>query len=374
MGKKGKVRVLFKIGFLYHKMAFDPLISLFEGDEGYEVCLSCKEEKTKHLGLFLRSREQDILKQFQREGHTVTRDESGFDVVFAGDTVTNHDELGKTIICFVNHGSGIKTIMYRNLMRDQKTRYHIFVEGEYRERKLREKNCLGISKVYTLGMPKLDPLFRGKGFDRDGILHSFGLDTRKKTVLYAPTYKPASIFELSNWLIEGTKDLNLIVKLHPYSWAGRYAPHSHHRVFERAMRKQKHVALVPEGNYSILPFLSVADTLITEASSTMFEFLATGKTGIIYDLDPDALTHSDGTPILDEDNREFLRNAFVHFNRPEKMREAIENALAHDPGREAEKGKARQALFFKLDGKASIRVKEAVERLLDDDDSRNIPS
>jgi CDP-glycerol glycerophosphotransferase (TagB/SpsB family) len=140
------------------------------------------------------------------------------------------------------------------------------------------------------------------------------------------------------------------------------------------MRKQKHVALVPEGNYSILPFLSVADTLITEASSTMFEFLATGKTGIIYDLDPDALTHSDGTPILDEDNREFLRNAFVHFNRPEKMREAIENALAHDPGREAEKGKARQALFFKLDGKASIRVKEAVERLLDDDDSRNIPS
>jgi CDP-glycerol glycerophosphotransferase (TagB/SpsB family) len=365
--------VLFKIGFFYHKIAFDPLIELFESDKRYQVWLSCREEKTRHLGIFLRSREREMLSQFQQEGHCVTSDESGFDVVFVGDTVTNHSELGKTIICFINHGSGIKTIMYRNLLRDRHTKYHIFVEGPYRERKLREKQCQGISSVYTVGMPKLDPLFSAHGFDRKAILEALALDGRKKTVVYAPTYKPTSIFALKDCLVEGTKGLNLIVKLHPYSWTGRYAPHSHHRIFERTATKYEHVALVPQDDPSILPYLFVADTMITEASSTMFEFLATGKTGIIFDMDTDSLKHSDGMPILDEDNRAFLGEAFVHFNKPEEIRRAIDMALSCDGERELKKEKARNSLFYKLDGKASIRVKETVEQLLTDDDSRNIP-
>ena len=40
---------------------------------------------------------------------------------------------------------------------------------------------------------------------------------------------------------------------------------------------------------------------------------------------------------------------------------------------EKKKEKARNRLFSELDGKASIRVKETVERLLGDDSSRNIP-
>lgn len=365
--------MLFKIGFLYHKMAFDPLIELFEEDDRYHVCLSCKEESTKHFGLFLRSREKETLDQFKSQGHGITSDERGFDVVFTGDTVTNHAELGKTIICFVNHGSGIKTIMYRNLMRDPKTKYHIFVEGAYRERKLREKKCLGISKVYTVGMPKLDPLFSDHLFDRQGILEPLGLDAGKRTVLYAPTYKPTSIFELKHSLMEQTDGLNVIVKLHPYSWRGRYAPHSHHRVFEQVLKEHSHVSLVPANDPSILPYLFVADTLITEASSTMFEFLATGKTGIIFDLDTDSLKHSDGMPILDEDNRIFLKDAFVHFSDPQKIRWAIDTALEEDENREKKKTEARDMLFCKLDGKASSRVKEVVERLLADDGSRNSP-
>jgi CDP-glycerol glycerophosphotransferase (TagB/SpsB family) len=373
MGEQGEVKVLFKVGFFYHKMAFDPLIELFEKDKRYSVCLSCREEKKRHLGLFLRSREDEILDRFQQEGHAVTRDESGFDIVFAGDTVTNHAELGRTIICFVNHGSGIKTIMYRNLAKDMKTRYHIFVEGPYREKKLREKNCLGESSVYAVGMPKLDPLFASHRFDRTEILRGLDLDANRKTVLYAPTYKPTSIFSLKDCLMEETEGLNVIVKLHPYSWSGRYAPHSHHRVFEQAEKEHSHVTLVPEHDPSILPYLYVADTLITEASSTMFEFLATGKTGIIFDLDADSLKHSDGMPILDEDNREFLKDAFVHFDQPRDIRMAIEEALSSDGEREKSKERARDSLFCKLDGKASLRVKEVVEGLLKDDRSRNIP-
>ncbi|MCK4576640.1 CDP-glycerol glycerophosphotransferase, partial [candidate division WOR-3 bacterium] len=125
--ERKKIKVLFKIGFLYHKTAFDPLIQIFEKDSKYDVWLSCKEERSKYLWIFIRSLEKQMLEKFEKEGHNVTMSENGFDVVFTGDTVTNHDELGRTIICFVNHGSGIKSIMYRNLAGDVNTKYNIFV-------------------------------------------------------------------------------------------------------------------------------------------------------------------------------------------------------------------------------------------------------
>lgn len=371
-GKK-KIKILFKIGFLYHKTAFDPLIALFEKDDKYDVRLSCKEEREKYLGLFSRSLEKQMLEKFKKEGHNVTVLESGFDVVFTGDTVTDPKELGRTIICLVNHGSGIKNIMYRNLARDKKTKYIIFVEGEYREKKLYEKDCLGISRVFKVGMPKLDPLFKPHNFNRDNILISLGMDCKKKTVLYAPTYKPTSIYELKDALFRNTSEYNLLIKLHPYSWYGRYAPHRQHRIFERMVKKYPHTVLIPKEDYSILPYLFVADTMLTEASSTMFEFLATGKTGIIYNLDSERLRHSDGTPILDEDNRVFLKDIFVHFSEPERIGDAIEDALTIDSVREKKKDLMKNKLFYGLDGNASFRVKKIVEKLLKDNNARNNP-
>lgn len=371
-GRRKKIKVLFKMGFLYHKTAFDPLITLFEQDKKYDVWLSCREERTKYFGLFTHSLEHQILKKFAQDGHQVTHSESGFDIVFTGDTVTNHKELGKTLICFINHGSGIKNIMYRNLARDRKTKYIIFVEGKYREKKLYEKNCIGVSLVFTVGMPKLDPLFNNH-FNREKILENLGLNINKKTVLYAPTYKPTSIYALKDTIFNVTKDYNLIIKLHPYSWYGRYAPHKQHRIFEKRIKKYQDAVLLPKEEYSILPYLFVADTMVTEASSTMFEFLATGKTGIIYDLDNTHLMHSDGMPILDEDNSEFLKNCFIHFKKPERLNEAVLDALKTDTEREKTKQEVKEKLFFALDGNASARVKQIVENLLMDDSTRNNP-
>jgi hypothetical protein len=371
--KTGKIKVLFKIGFLYHKTAFDPLVELFESDERYDVFLSCREESYKYLGLFNRSLESSVLDLLSREGHHVTRSESGFDVVFTGDTVTNHRELGRTILCFVNHGSGIKTIMYRNLSKDMDTKYHIFVEGMYRERKLHEKGCLGVSKVYTVGMPKLDPLFHSNGPGKREILDRLNLNGEKRTILYAPTYKPTSIYALKDALFEKTSQYNLVIKLHPYSWYGRYAPHSHHKIFEKRVKKYPHAVLIRKEEYSILPYLRIADTLLTEASSTMFEFLSMGKVGIIFDLDSKSLFHSDGMPLLDEENSEFLKDAFVHFSHPDDIGNAIQRAFQDDKTRKKKIDEARNFLFSHLDGNASSRVKTIVERLLVERESRNNP-
>jgi hypothetical protein len=47
-----KTKVLFKMFYLYHKAAFDPLIELFERDPKYDVSLSLTHEIERTFGLF----------------------------------------------------------------------------------------------------------------------------------------------------------------------------------------------------------------------------------------------------------------------------------------------------------------------------------
>jgi CDP-glycerol glycerophosphotransferase (TagB/SpsB family) len=104
--------------------------------------------------------------------------------------------------------------------------------------------------------------------------------------------------------------------------------------------------------------------MLSEASSTIFEFLALGKTGIIFDLPCDRLKHHDGMPLLDEDNRRFLEGAFVHIERPDEIRAAVERALSPDEEMKRAAERQRSELFYRLDGHASDRVVEKIEELL----------
>ena len=46
-----KTKVLFKMFYLYHKAAYDPLIELFERDPKYDVSLSLTHEIERTFGL-----------------------------------------------------------------------------------------------------------------------------------------------------------------------------------------------------------------------------------------------------------------------------------------------------------------------------------
>ena len=123
-----KRKVLFKIGFVYHKAAFDPVIELFLKDGRYDVRFSLEEERIRRLGFNIRYR-PPILDEWIRQGYRFTKDKSGFDVVITGDTLREAKQFGNALLCFLNHGTGIKNILYRNLAKSSGDRYHIFVEG-----------------------------------------------------------------------------------------------------------------------------------------------------------------------------------------------------------------------------------------------------
>jgi CDP-glycerol glycerophosphotransferase (TagB/SpsB family) len=129
--------------------------------------------------------------------------------------------------------------------------------------------------IRLIGMPKVDCLVDGT-LEQASVLRSLGLRPDRATVLYAPTWSPASsLNHLGIDLLRRLRSLpvNVIVKLHDRScdlrprysggidWRLALAPHLEAGVS----------ALAPSSD--ICPCLVAADVMITDHSSAGFEYL-----------------------------------------------------------------------------------------------------
>jgi hypothetical protein len=367
-----KIKLLFRIGYAYHKAGLDPVIEYLLNDEKYDVWFSLDMEKKRRF-FFDFPFQAPIIEKWKNLGYRFTSETKGFDVVIAGDTLRNAPDYGKTLLIFLNHGTGIKTILFRNLARVPNDKYMIFVEGNFRVDSLLKSPALGKNEVFLIGLPKLDFNFQGRYKDREALLKRWGLDPDKKTVLFAPTYKPTCMYDIKDDIFTQTTAYNLIIKLHPYSWMGKYAPHRQHRIFEKRVRKYRHAVLLPFDEYNIAPYYDAVDVVLSEASSTVFDFLAFKKFGIVYDLPCDRLNHSDGQPLLEIDNRSFLKDAFVHIDSGKRIADAVEQCLHPTPRMTVEADSMRERYFHMLDGNATKRMVAVMEKLLAEGGHENVP-
>jgi CDP-glycerol glycerophosphotransferase (TagB/SpsB family) len=129
--------------------------------------------------------------------------------------------------------------------------------------------------IRLVGYPKGDCLVDGS-LNRAAVLQSLGLDPGRQTVLYAPTWSPASSLNaMGEDVVRGLLSLgaNVIVKLHDRSrdlrerysggvdWVKRLEP----------LLPQGRAILAP--GHDISPYLVAADVMITDHSSAGFEFL-----------------------------------------------------------------------------------------------------
>jgi CDP-glycerol glycerophosphotransferase (TagB/SpsB family) len=146
----------------------------------------------------------------------------------------------------------------------------------------RLRNCIaagaideGSAAIRLTGMPKVDQLVDGS-LQRDDVLTSLGLDPRRQTVLYAPTWSPdSSLNRIGLDLIRRLSALpiNLIVKLHDRSRDAR-ARYSGAVDWPEAVVS----ALAPGRGVlapgaDICPYLEAADLMLTDHSSAGFEYL-----------------------------------------------------------------------------------------------------
>jgi len=356
-------KILFYIAQDYYWASLKPVYDEFAKTGDYDLQLMPGKNSRRLLGVFLISQKKKLEKKYSDFGYKITRETNGIDAVFCGAQIKNPERFGDALLCNVDHGPGIKTLRYRHFLKQPDTKYICFIEGQYRAEKFKKYGLDKIEEIYDVGLPKLDVFFNGY-FNRKGLISGWKLDPEKKTILYAPSYKPTSIFMIGEQTARLSEKYNVIVKLHPYSWTGKYAPHSQHIFFEKLALKYPHMYLVPQEKHDIMPFMFAADTMISDGSSVINEFLSLERCGIIVDLDDDSLSHHDGQPLLEDKSSEWLKDSFVHISSADEQESAVEAALNPSEQRKAQIKKDKQYIFSYTDGFSAKRVKEKTDELL----------
>lgn len=155
--------------------------------------------------------------------------------------------------------------------------HRLFFVNERRMRNIVAAGALDADSpaIRLIGMPKTDCLVDGS-IKRDAVIASLNLDPSRPTVLYAPTWSPASSLNaMGLLLVTGLqrRGLNLIVKLHDRSrdprtrysggmdWVAQLEP----------MLQPGRGVLAAGADIS--PLLVAADAMVTDHSSAGFEYL-----------------------------------------------------------------------------------------------------
>ena len=357
-------KILFDLKKEYYFNSLYPLFLEMSRDPRYDLWIRVGKDQHRFLGVILVSNRSRIEQNLVSRGFQVTGCTSGFDGVVCGDALRNPERYQGVPVFHLDHGVGIKTLRIRNIVRQKNMRYHVFLEGRYWLDYVRSLGWEDRADFHITGLPKLDPFFRNGTYDPVKLKKELDLDPSRRTVLFAPSYKPSCIGDIGESIVELTENYNLIVKLHPYSWGGKYAPHSQHRIYQKLAGENRGFHLVPKGNFDVYPFLFASDTLISDTSSVINEFLALGRHGVIYELPGKKLLHSDGMPVLSVDPSEWLKGAFPHINSPGQLLTAVEEALNPSTEMKTKLDEYRSYFFTGLDGNSSSRVKAVIDEVL----------
>jgi CDP-glycerol glycerophosphotransferase (TagB/SpsB family) len=260
----------------------------------------------------------------------------------------------------MQHGIGPKSCYYT--VSDSVTTAR-FVEGNYRKQRLEESYQQ--TQFIDTGFAKLDPIINKENKLVD--LEALGLDPTKKTLLYAPTFYPSSIECLANNFPEKLADFNIIIKPHYFSLT-KEKYKAHRKRFE-AWGKLNNVYVTPLNDHSIIPYYSIADILISDASSTLFEFIALDKPAIWCDFYKLRFFYRGIFSFrikqrLDED----LQYFGVVASQVKSERLLIDTVvqLAKDPTiKQAERLKYTKKMVGVIDGKCSQRIADYIESFND---------
>jgi hypothetical protein len=236
----------------------------------------------------------------------------------------------------------------------------VMFPNEDRLRRYVDQAVVRPERAVLVGFPKTDALVRGD-WPRAEVLTGLGLSPSLPTILYAPTFSPASSLQLAGEDIVAAllrTGRNVIAKLHDRSmvptakytggvdWPARLAR------FESDPR----FALARTAD--AVPLLSAADLLVTDHSTVGFEFALLDRPLIVFDA-PDLKD----TARIDAGKWAMLRSMADLVGTADDLPPAVERAL-HEPQRQAEARRQSQTLFAHA-GTATLRALALIYELLD---------
>jgi hypothetical protein len=215
--------------------------------------------------------------------------------------------------------------------------------------------------IRLIGMPKVDCLVNGS-IRRDVVLCGLGLDPGRPTVLYAPTWSPASSLnrlglDLIRRLLE--RPINVIVKLHDRSRDLRpqYSGGIDWVACLQPLLAPPHGVLALHAN--VTPCLGAADVLITDHSSCGFEYLLLDRPVVRIEV-PELLAQAN----VHADYVEMLASASINARDVEAGVWAVDRALASPHEQSAKRRAIAGELFYKA-GTATARCAAALYDVID---------
>ncbi|PIE90829.1 MAG: CDP-glycerol--poly(glycerophosphate) glycerophosphotransferase [Acidobacteria bacterium] len=279
------------------------------------------------------------------------------DWIFFGNSYPWLNQLpGKTRSIQLGHGVGPKMSYYTKSDTPMDVR---FVEGDRRYQKLQE--MYPKDTFVQVGFAKLDPLINGDFTPFD--LQANGLDPSKKTLLYAPTFYPSSLELVPRSWPDEFAEYNLIVKPHFFSIAkARYAA-QRERIDE--WRKASNVYIARKDEHSLLPFMATADLLISEASSSLFEFAALDKPIIWCDFLKLRWTYRGPLRYrferrMDQDIKNY-RHLGAHVGHYRELKKTVREQLSTPAMFHKQRREITAQLVGRVDGKASSRIADYLQ-------------
>ncbi len=286
-----------------------------------------------------------------------------YDVVFFANPFENITEVN-AITVFLEHGIGTKSTSFYSSIES----FDIYlVEGTQKENRLKELYPQFKHKLAKVGFSKFDEIVNFKDIDKTRLLEKYHLDSGKKTILYAPTFFPSSIEKMSDEFPQDFKEYNILVKPHYLTYERKKYKNQLKKF--NVWQEYDNCTILPLSEYNLVPFLAIADVMISDESSAMFEFAALDKPVVSnryfklrwsYYLMPWKLSKRI------DDSKEFYRAILDNAYNYEETVSYTKEALLNPNKLQSKRLEFSKDLCGEIDGKVSQRIYNLITKKIDE--------
>jgi hypothetical protein len=354
----GTKRILFSGYAPVHFVCFRPLYEQLRRLKGVEVFLSGGRDADPETGARAMNA-AELYAPFRVPRNRILGLDQiksrSFDLVFCAHVSGYFPKEDKERVQLF-HGVSFRNMAVR---RDVLVYDRLFLVGPYMRRLFTDKQLLRDtdSRLVNIGFPKLDRLVDGS-LNRKAILNRLGLSGRRPVVLYAPTGQKDNSLEHTGEAmlarLKATGKYDILIKLHDH-------PRDRITDWPRRLRPliDRHTRLVTD--YDVVPYLFVADLLISDASSVSNEYALMNRPMVFLDV-PQLLASMQKKGVaLDLDT--WGRKGGVTTRWPDEAVEAVAWSLAHPRHGAAVRRAMARDLFYNPGGATEAALKWTEQRL-----------
>lgn len=261
---------------------------------------------------------------------------------------------------WTRHGFASKNFMQRGVLGCD----FACVSSEWVRGELTRQGLLPRQEFWVTGFVPMDPVFQGRAAEISTL--RLVRNPKGPVILYAPTWNdmlssaPMLGTQWMRDLCRAVPEATIIVKPHPHiskehpEWM---------TMWRAAAAHTPGIVLIKDSHASVFEYMSMAQLLITDASSVMFYYLALDRPMVLVN-NPGRMEDPE---FYDPEGPEWTwRDMGVEVDQAEDLVDAVRHCLRQPSEKGEQRAKYRERVFGSLtDGRAAERIVGQISSLLE---------